>query len=475
MFRPHPDILFGQTALCAPRTVDGLPVLAHDEATLIDRMSITWGREDHWDQPEPATIRFTFFDPTTDWALKIGTNNAIGLGVHVSIRLPDGHGIAEAPTGTYVIFQGFTTKVEAERRRVNTTAGKRTGWVVTVTAGDRTSALGNVPFTFENWPPERMIDRAIRLRDRAAGVGIRQFYFDADHVNGTVSALEVRDLTGLDVAQQLYTSFGHQWTYHPNRNVVNRIPEHRFPDSPHLVDTGDGKVIPRMPDLADWTGAEEPIDRAVHVGTAVDGCTVESDAHLSTDQLSYITRVECKWQNRHDANRTILTYQTKLFAVAPFRTLKYDSWFDDGITVDPVLQRTADKAFYQESGPHHPAITYRTKPFGGFTDAKHAVWFLTPAERRGYAFLSGSPWIADLGGVPPIVTPCGGTITYAAGEWTVTTRLLRGHRTTIGTGLTWAVVDGSLTWDAPAPARRFADPVTWGDTWFIRDPAIRTA
>jgi hypothetical protein len=227
-----------------------------------------------------------------------------------------------------------------------------------------------------------------------------------------------------------------------------------------------------MPDLTDWTGQEAAIDRAPHVGIALDGCTVESESRMSSEQVSNVTRTEAKWNNRHDNNRSILTYMVKMLAVAPFRTLSFESWFDDGLDLDPVLERTSNKAFYQQSGPHHPAVTYRTAPFGGFPDAKRAVWFLTPSERRGYAFLSGSPWIADIGGVPPIVTPCGGRIAYRDGEWTVTTRLLRGHRTSIGQGLSWSKVDAGMSWDGKT-GRRFAAAVTWGDTWFIRDPAIR--
>lgn len=476
MYNPRPLILFGQSALCEPVVgPDGVSRFHPTEATLVGDMSIDWGRANHWTQPEPASIQFSFWDPGEDggtsWPIKIATQNAIGLGVRVSIDLPADHGIAEAPAGTFIVFQGFTTKVEAERRRVETTAGSRVGWLVTVVAGDRTSSLGNIPFTFENWTAERMIDRAIRLRNRAAGVGIRQFYFDADHVNGTVGPLEVRDWTGLDVAQNLYASFGHQWTYHPNRNVVIRIPEHRFPDSPRLTEVADQRVIPTMPDLTDWTGTEDPLDRAAHVGTWVDGCEVEGDVKLSSDQLSYVTRVEAKWKNRHDAYRTILTSTTKLFAVAPFRTLTFDSWFDDGINVDPILERTSEKAFYQESGPHHPPITYRTSVSDGFSSTRSAIWWLTAAERRGYAFLAGSPWIADLGGVPPIVTPCGGTITYASGEWTITANLLRGHRTSIGSGLKWNTNDASITWAAEG-RRSYAEAVTWADLWFVRDGAI---
>ena len=480
MFNPQPLILFGQTALCDPVTDPlGVDKFSATSATLVGEAVIEWGRGDHWTQPEPASIRFSFWDPgdtaagsqQTTWPIKIATQNAVGIGVRVSIDLPTGHGIAEAVGGTYVIFQGFTTKVEAERRRVLTVDGWRWGWLVTVVAADRTSSLGNVPFTFEDWPAQRMIDRAIELRNRAAGIGIRQFYFDADHVNGTVGPLEVRDWNGLDVAQNLYASFGHQWTYHPNRNVVIRIPEHRFPDSPRLTEVAGRRVIPTMPDLTDWTGTEDAIDRAPHVGTYVDGCRVEGEVKLSSDQLSYITQAEVKWKNRHDNYRTIITRTTKLFATAPYRTLTFESWFDDGITVDPILNRAAEKAFYQESGPHHPAITYRTKPFGGFENVRQAIWFLTPAERRGYAFLAGSPWIADLGGVPPIVTPAGGTIVYSGGEWTVTAKLLRGHRTSVGSGLKWNTNDASISW-ADNGQRSYAEAVTWADLWFVRDGAI---
>ncbi len=467
-FNPRPVLLFGQTAVCEPVIRDGVPTLSHEVATLVGELAITWGRDDHWAQPEPATLTFTFFDPSVDWAYKIGLNTAIGIGCHLSIDIPPGHGIAEVIDNRYVIFQGFTTRVDAERRRVLTSAGWRSGWFVTVTAGDRTSSLGNVPFTFEDWRAERMIDRAVRLRDRSAGTGIRQYYYDAAHKNGTVRAVEIRDKTGLDIAHDLYGSFGHQWTYHPNRNVVNRIPEHAMTEAPFLTEVAGGEITVSMPDLADWTGDEAPIDRAPHVGTFVDGCTVESDPRMSTDQMSNITRVEAKWENRHDGGRTILTYSTKLFALAPFRTLSFDSWFDDGRTLDPVHASTSNKAFYQQAGPHHPAITYRTAPFDGFRNSRHAIWFLTPAERRGYAFLTGSPWIADIGGVAPIVTPCGGRIAYADGDWTVTANLLRGHRTTPANPIRWDSLEANITWNGAQPLRKFMASITWGDLWFAR-------
>lgn len=474
-YNPRPEVIFGQFALCEPIIGDdGIPRLSLDEATLIGSASIDWGRDNHWAQSEPATLTFQFFDPGTNWAIKIGSGGAIGIGVTMAITLPTGHGIAEAVGDRFTLFQGVTAKVEAERTHALTTSGRRPGWIVTVTAGDRSSSLGNVPFTWQDWPSERMIDRAIRLRDQAAGTGIRQIYFDASHINGTVKAVEVRDKTGLDIAHDLYASFGHQWTYHPNRNVVIRIPEHEFPDTPFLQDQGNGDVLPAMPDLTDWTGTEASIDRAAHVGIALDGCTVESDTRMSTDQVGNLTRIEAKWNNRHDSNRPILTYSVKVFAVAPFRTMSFESWFDDGIQLDAVLNRTANKAFFQQSGPHHPAVTYRTAPFGGFPDVKRAIWFLTAAERRGYAFLSGSPWIADIGGVPPTVTPCGGRIAYAGGEWTVTSRLLRGHRTTIGQGLSWSGQPAGLSWNGPT-GRRYGEAVTWGDTWFVRDATIRNA
>lgn len=472
-YNPRPQIVFGQFALCDPIIgEDGVPRLAPDQATLVGSASIDWGRDNHWAQPEPATLTFSFFDPGTNWATKIGSGAAMGLGVVMTINLPPGHGIVEAENNTFTLFQGFTAKVEAERQRVLTTAGRRPGWIVTVTAGDRSSALGNVPFTWQDWAPERMIDRAIRLRDQAAGTGIRQIYFDAARINGTVKAVEVRDKTGLDIAHDLYGSFGHQWTYHPNRNVINRIPEHAFGDDPvYLEDQGNGEVLPAASSFLDQTGAEAAIDRAPHVGIALDGCTLESDPRLSTDQVSNVTRVEAKWNNRHDNNRPILTVGIRPLAVAPYRTLSFESWFDDGKDLDPVHAATSNKAFYGQSGPHHPAVTYRTAPFGGFPDVKRAIWFLTAAERRGYAFLSGSAWIADMGGVPPLVTPCGGRIAYRQGEWTVTTRLLRAHRTGVGMGLTWSDVKQYMAWDSKG-SFRFAPAVTWGDVWFVRDPTV---
>lgn len=483
MYDPTPTILFGQLALCQPVTDEqGRSVFSATRATLIGSATLQWGRTQQWEQPEPSTLTFEFFDPSTywddaSWAKRITGQTAVGMGVVMTVDLPAGARVAECPNGTFTVFQGLTTKVSATRVEVLTTEGYRNGWRVSVVAGDRTSSLGNIGFTWEDWGEERMIDRAIRLRDRAAPTGIRQFYYDAEHKDGGVAPVEVRDKTGLDIAHDLYSSFGTQWTYHHNRNVVIRIPEHMVGDEPRLSAQPDGTVCITMPPVVDPTGAEDAIDRAPHPGTGVSACDVTADMTLSTDQVSNITRVECKWKNKFDQFpfRTIITWNNKALSNPPFRLLSYESWFYDGRDIDPIHQRVQAKAFFQQAGPHHPAITYRTRDTGGFRNISHALWFLTASERHSYAFLSGSPWSSDLL-IAPVVTPCGGAITFRDGHWEITTNLLRCHSTVVAYALRWrdsnpgAGIPASITW-AGNP-QRFDSSVSWADLWWVHSPNI---
>lgn len=459
--------------LCEPRTnAEGRTVFDARDRTLVDDAVIDWGRDDPWTQPEPATLKFTVFDPSRHWINLVSSRRAVGTGCTMSVQLPAGTTRPDMPNGTFTLFQGFVSNVKLVEHRAETTAGPVNGHLVTITAGDRTSLLGNVMLSWEDWPAERMIDRAIRIRDRSAGVGIRQIYYEAAHKDGPVRAIELRDDTAITAMRYLFQSFAHQWTYSQNRNVVIRIPEHKFTERPiFAVAPGSDDVIIRMPDMADWTGTESPIDRAPHSGTGLDGAVTQAEVNLDSDQISAVTRAEVEWIDRH-SGVTVITVINVAGSTEPRRSLAFESWYSDGLQVDPILSAAADKAFWDQSGPHHPNLVTDTRIEGGFATVGQGIALLSAAETRGYIYVNGSPWFEAMGRVP-VVAPSGGRITYTRGRWRIETKVLS-TATTYGRGeLTWSQLDQRIAWGHPhAPGTWQFGGVHWWDLSWPNSPTV---
>lgn len=474
-WNPTPVIAVGEFPLCEPRRdAEGRTLFDGQQRTLVGEAALDWGRKDPWTQPEPATLRFTVFDPSRWWIDKVKHRNAVGIGCTLTVPIPNGINRPDMPSGVLTMFQGFVSNVRVTEHRARTTTGTVDGHLVEITAADRTSMLGNIMFSHEDWGAERMIDRAVRIRNRAAGVGIREFYYDAAYKEAAVTPTEVRDETALSLLQELYKSFGHQWTYSPNRNVVIRIPEHKFAASPVFCANAEThEVIVRMPDIADSTGEELAIDRAPHAGTGVDGAVTSAEVELDSDSIEGITAVDMKWRNVHDNYRTIITRVFLTGSVEPRRTLTFDSWFADGVHVDPIISRTADKAFWSQAGPHHPEIHLDTRLTGGFASVTQGIALLSATEARGYIYVNGSPWFEALGTLP-VGAPCGGRITYHRGRWRVSTRLLATRSTTAGGQLRWDQLDRRIYFGHPrhtAGALQFGG-VHWWDMYYPTVPNI---
>lgn len=473
-WNPTPVIAVSEYPLCEPVTdALGRTVFDGSRRTLVGSASIEWGRDDPWTQPEPATLTFTMFDPSRYWINRITGRTAVGTGVLMTVPLPAGTNRPDMPNDEFTLFQGFVSNVKVTEHRALTTKGKITGHLVEITAGDRTSMLGNVMFSWEDWPAERMVDRAIRIRNRLAGIGIREYYYEAPFKDAAVRPIEVRDKTALTMLRDLYQSFAHQWTYSQNRNVVIRIPEHRFTETPTFaIARGSNDVILTMPNMSDWTGEESPIDKAPHAGTGVDGAVTEGALELDSDRISVINLVEMTWQNRHDAYRTIVSSTVVEGSVPPYRTLAFESWLSDGVQADPVRANAGSKAFWGQSGPHHPAIKLDTRRTGGFASVGQGIALLSATEARGYVYVNGSPWSEVIGRLP-VGAPSGGRITYERGHWQTETKLLA-TETTAGRGdLTYHDLDQRIAWGHPRPAGMFQfGGVHWWDLAQPHTPTI---
>lgn len=454
---PKPEIwIDGALIRSAPIDVAGSPRLHATAPTLVDQFTIGWGRSNPWEQPSAAVLKFRMFDPTGAWLKRIRNRNAIGKPVAVLFDRADG--------SDYWMYRGFTTDVDARAQRGRTTDGWVDGWDVQVTAADPTSALGNIRIGWEDWPAESMLARAVRIRNRAAPAGIRQFYFQPAWTEGPLRALELRDTDLGAVVNQMYASFGEQYHYHPHRNVVKRIPRHNLAIVARLRQFAGNwnQVGPGLGDFIDPAGSEDPIDTAASPSATIDGAAVSSELALSTDQLVDITRVECTWKDGVNGGTGVTSVAQKPNSPDPQRTLAYESWYSDGRWIDPILAAVYEKVTTETTIPNHPPLTVDTRYTDGFLNWHQAESLLTPCEDIRTVYVTGSPFAAAFDQIP-VYSPCGGTITYSGGHWRVELNVLANNTLDAPLRDPWATVRPQVAWKPSPNMFGFTAGTSWYD------------
>lgn len=468
-FNPEPVVAVGEWPLSKEIMFQGKPAVSATARTLVNTLRITWGRDDILAQPDPITVEFDVFDPEGYWPRRIGKRESIGHGVTVSWNMPPDTSHADAPNGVFQIFAGFTTHMRARPHRAWTTEGYRDGWIVTITAADRTSTLANVAYSFVDLPADTMLNRAIRLRNDAAGSGIRQFYFDATYADAGVAPTRLEDTTARDFAGQFYTSTGDQFAYNPNRNVVNRVPDHASTLAAVLYLDDNKTAHVGTWAMKDLSGQESEHDKAQYGTGPLDGCEISSVIEASTEQSTELNRIVVKWKNRPANYQTINTWANKPNTNPPHRTISFSSWMDDGLNIDPMVNKVGYRTWDDRAGPHHPPVRYETAYTGGFINVGLAMHLTLPFESVSQAYLSGSPWFAALG-IPPVVSFIGGTIEYAGGDWKIETNLARVRsfeEISTKTDKPWKDVAQVLRWKGDAPVWDLSEGVSWFDFKWI--------
>lgn len=479
MFNPVPVVAVDGLPRCTALTgEDGRPAFAPGIATLTGEMRIRWGRADPWSTVQPTTLDVELFDPTGEWLNRIVTRDAIGRPVQITWDIPESvPDDDDLPDRVWRPFAGFITAVEIEADRQRTTAGWRDGWRVAITAADRRVALGNVIVAWDPWGAERMIDRAVRLRNLAASAGIREFYYENRFRESPVSPAEIKDQTANELFGALYESFGQQWTYNPHRNVCIRIPRHRSNSQLFLTKVDPGPYIALVgQELTDPTGQETPQDQAPHRPAALDAADVTGGISLHTDQTDDLNRWEVTWDvaPAFDRHTSIMTPTGT--DDPPYRVLSFDSWLSDGLDVDPVLNEVALSAQDEARGPHHPPVSFSTARTGGFRNVAQAMALTLPSEQGRVVTLTGSPWTAVLGR-PPIHAPTGGEITYSDGHWDITVDLTTHLSIAVdpANAVTWDDLVEYASWgDTGHSGWRLSRALSWHDMRYLADGNIYT-
>lgn len=418
MVNPTPAIwLDGALLKCAAATdpVTGAPVFDADDATLIDTLAIRWGRADVWTQPEPAVVTFALWEAQSTWLGKIIAQTALRRAVLVSF--------ARGAGGDRTIFQGFTTNVDVVAESRRTPRGMTPGWRVQIQASDRAGFIGQESWGPQTLPEESMQSRAVRIRNQAASTGIRQFYFEDRFRAGIVQPRDVTDETVLDTMAGMYQSFADQWCYNPARNTINRIPGGSN-WAPYYLRLGvsdtDTAVRLYPPVWGDPTGKEDPIDEAGYPTAYIGACDVAGPIALSASMIQDITHITCHWfdkPNGKDWSTTLVVRDQ-----TPRARLEFDSWYNDGVYVDPILADVMNTVTKDGARPTHPEIVWDCARAGDVPDWLTFESLSLPCQTVRMVTLAGSPFTAGLG-LPPVWHPCGGEVAYVRGRWRFTLNL----------------------------------------------------
>lgn len=436
MVNPAPSIaLDGQFYSCATTTdSEGRTVLYADRATVVGRLTVDWGRADQWTQPDPSVLTFTLWEPaslTTTWLKKIVNGTSLRRGCWLTYNKPNFTN-ATYP-GDKWIFRGFTTNVDVQAETRRTTLGLTPGWLVQIQCSDSTAFIGQEEWNSGTLPRETMQQRAVRIKNmQLYSAGCREIYFEDRFKDGYVNPLDVTGQSVIDTMAAMYASFADQWTFNPDRNVVIRIPGGanfstfalRFGHASAGTPDTDPNVIRLYPPRwIDSTGQQDPIDQRPYPAASVGACDVSGPVALSSTALNDITDIACSWHDAITNAPTGVDYTSKLNVKnsLPRNTLHFDSWYENGTDIDPILQDVKDTVQKDGARPCHPEIRWNTKQ-RPIPDWQTFESITLSAQTIRMLVLTGSPFSAALG-YSPVWHPCGGVIAYENGHWDITLNL----------------------------------------------------
>lgn len=472
MPNPIPTLIVDGAFQSCETEVDtrGRTVFSLDHPTLLGDLTLDWGREDQWTQPDPTVLSFQLWEPWPGtWLQKIKERRAMRRGVLLVYRHEGDN------PGDRILFQGFTTNVDVTQSVQNTTAGPTMGWLVRIQASDRAGFLGQI-----NWgnspalPEERMDQRAEKIKNQAASLGIRQMYFEPRFRAGTVKSVEVKDKSVLDMMNELYESFADQWCYNPARNTVNRIPTGST-WQPYALKLGktsaDGRIRLYPPAWADPAGGEDPIDKQTYPPAFIGACQVQGEVALASSTVQDITHISCKWWDKPSGGHDWTTNVTVRNESPPAR-LEFSSWFVDGQYIDPIIEDVRKMVVGDGARPMHPQVRWDTSKTGDVPDWATFESLTLPAQTVRMMVLAGSPF-TNATGHPPVWHPAGGLIRYSAGRWDFTVNLSPTSMTLPAghTPITANNIDKRITLDDPN-GWRFDHSISANDLYYVGDPNV---
>lgn len=396
----------------------GIALSGDDGLVAVDQLALSWGRASVLEAPTPATLQLTVRDHSRRGEFA-GRTDLIGQVVVVGWATTDGW--------AGVNFRGRITDV-ATRPRRGAVAGR--GWTTTIAASSLEVGLANwkVP-KGTTYPAETFAARRSRI-DKLLPLG----RFDGGIVLPTrldlglpAAALPSTDLdtltaaqvdasgkTALDLLRELFASLSPlPMVYDPEFDQLTYAPRRRYAYS----SAGMTQSVRMLP-------AAEAGGRYVPTALSqlrLDAAHLEHTGPAAQGIAARLTRVEVGYLDETAAYAARTAAKTLPGAALiegdiGRRTMTVDTIHATAAGAVQLAGLYGEFAENEARTPRLDVIGYSTRR-EPLPDGLHARLLLSGHERPGELFLRGS-WLPQLR-LRPVVGILGGTVTYAAGHWSI--------------------------------------------------------
>lgn len=388
----------------------GLPGVAGNPwITLIDELTVTWGRTRLTDHHEAQQAKFVLTVPANraDYASFDWRNRPVRL------QWSDPRVSGGTPV---VFFRGRITEVVVTPRTPHPRTRRHRGSTMTFSCTGKLTELGNRRSGVESWPAESGQARLDRIKAIAgssvAGITMRAYWAAAQFAPRDVSGTDA-----LSLLRSLYdTCGGDRMTYSPQNDTVQWVGRRLQPNT--VTRRGMLTTDP----TTGWAGP-----RASQAGSSwppIPATEVESGGELTRTTEGGATRVEYTWVEA-GVNRSGVIYDPTGEADRGVVQLSVATELAIGDWAKTCGSDWLDTLWREGGMAQPPPLTYRADRVGGFLNYSHAQSLIGGVELGGITagepaafWLAGSPW-PQLRYVP-IVSPIGGVIRYANGGWSPT-------------------------------------------------------
>lgn len=441
----------------------------------LDGVTITWGRSEVLDQPDPATGSLRLFDLSGTFAT---SRDLRGLTCDLYWR---GVNPADGTTVSRAYFRGrIGSPVRVSRKTVQSPDGTRVvGSLVELPLVSILVDLANqVPTTA--WPAETLGARRARVETAAAaalpgGVETRSFWHTPE-----VPPVAAKDQVPLyEHLVALYDSSGaDRVTYLPHERKTTYVIRRDFPTSRGMATLWWNTAVEAATSSRAGKGVYA---RALNGGHYIDASALEYPAESGITSPDKITRVRLTHQDSGAAyaDRTVeLSVDGTNEARDGIRTVSINSLVAWNAWADVAASDLEELSQKEAAEWRLEPLTWRTRLTGGFESYAQAVELLTGAETPTLFFLQGS-YLPPYG-MRPIFGVMGQTITYADGGWELEFDVAPLTTTLPQHAITWEEFDNGtigfeVRWHDDDNPRGMHESLTYEDlAWVSRGLAVST-
>lgn len=414
----------GYTAATAPAWLPGRAEDIGRHPTVVDDLTVKWGRSGYYDAVPPAALTVNLWDSTGDWARRIRDNTALGQHIEVWAEL--------TATRRLRLFNGAVSGVTAQRMDRTDDQGRHM-WYVTLTCHDPLASLANI------FPLPGVLARGRRMEDWKkwilelirdyGGADVADISYQSAYRQASVWELEVGTDAADTITRQFFDSMSKDaFCYDSHRREIRQCERMDWPFTNYLASYGnnEGAVL--------IASSDAMINNRARSGIAVAGCTIDvgDGMTVTADPDTYVNRAETKFKVSSSGNNLAdFTMTSENIRVGQARrVLSNDSLIrhdgdipqdDPGRGLMSLQHRSMwDRAVQEGARPKHPPLVWHAGK--QFTDVRTATWWLMTSEDARPAFVNGDEtysWLTD-GQVnweySPLVSPLGGTVSYNGGD-----------------------------------------------------------